>query len=170
MTDQEKPKRKRKPGTEWRRGRPITLTAEIQERIMQVVRASGNYVDAARHVGLHYDTVRVWDRRGRKAAAKQEQGGALNPDEQKLYDFHVDLERAKVAGKIGALACLTGAARTDYRAADIYLRRLYPDEYGDRTEIRVSTRPDLRKLTDAELDQLAELAAKAAPDGDEDDL
>lgn len=122
-----------------KRGQPTKLNADVQERILEAIRA-GNYNDtAAKYAGIGVSTFYSWMERGRR---ERERAAALNtaPDaKEALYlDFMEAVERAEAESEVRDVAIIARAAATGtWQAAAWRLERKYPRKYGrfDRNEI-----------------------------------
>lgn len=143
------------------RGRPTTLTPEIQEKIIQAVRA-GNYLEtAAAYAGVPKNTLHDWLRRG----AKEKRGI--------YHEFSVLVEKALAEAEMRDVLIIGKAAEENWQAAAWRLERKFPDRWGRKDrhavehsgEIRHTHKIDLSKLSDEELTALERIAEKLSVDG-----
>ena len=105
-------------------GRPTKLTPEVQERIVQVIRA-GNYAEvAAQCAGIGEATFYRWLQR-----AEEEPSG-------KYAEFREAIKKAEAEAHAEAVAQVRLAARENWAAGMTWLERKYPSKWGrfDRTE------------------------------------
>ena len=101
-------------------GRPIKLTPEVKELLIQATRAGAALTSAAKFAGIGKQTILNWK-------ARAEQG---EPSFVELMD---ELEKAEGAFVVAALARIADAARKgQWTAAAWTLERRYPEEYGRR--------------------------------------
>lgn len=123
-------------------GRPTKLTPEIHETVVKNIRMGVTLVDAAGAVGVDYQTLSNWLKRG--------EGEGTGP----YFRFFVACEQAKAEALQLMTRVITKAAAVegDWKAALEYLKRRDPRNWGDRVSIDI----DLGKLTD---EQLALVAA-----------
>lgn len=145
-------------------GRPTKLTPELQERIVQAVRAGNHFEAAARSAGIAQSTFYRWLERG-----AEEDDGAYS-------DFRAALRRAEAESEVHAVAVIRKAMTDDWRAALALIERRYPERWrrqqttelaGEAAERFGAERRDpldLSRLTDDELRLLEELIARAADD------
>jgi hypothetical protein len=111
-------------------GRETTLTSEITEQLVAMLR-TGNYINVAlRAVGVPRSTFTQWMRRGRGA-------GRANAEYRR---FREQIDQAKAAGEVRAVASIATAARKNWQAAAWLLERQYPDRWG-RTPMRMRDSP-----------------------------
>ena len=106
-------------------GRPDKLTPQIQERIVQIVRA-GNYAQvAARCAGVGERTFYNWMERG-----EREKEGS------KYFQFWQAIKDAESAAEAEAVAQVRLASRESWQAGMTWLERKFPDRWGrhERTE------------------------------------
>lgn len=109
-------------------GRPTKLTPEVQERIVQALRA-GNYQEtAATYANITAKTFYEWMKRGES-----------DDESERIYrDFREAVEKAKADAEVRDVALIDKAA-TDgsWQAAAWKLERKFPQRWGrvHRTEI-----------------------------------
>ena len=106
------------------RGRPDKLTPQVQERIVQVIRAGNYAVVAAQVAGIHEDTYHLWMARG------EGEGSG------KYSDFFRAVKDAEASAEAEAVAQVRVAARQNWAAGMTWLERKFPSRWGryDRTE------------------------------------
>ncbi len=111
-----------------RKGRRCKLTPELQDRIVELIRA-GNYIETVcQAVGIGKTTFYRWLERGRNSKTKKgkfwEFWNAIKKAESEAEAFYLDqIRKAAVEGR--------------WQAAAWYLERKYPDRWGrkDRHEL-----------------------------------
>lgn len=101
-------------------GRPTKLTPEVQEKILQALRA-GNYAHvAAQYAGIHEATFYRWMQQG-----EQEPEGEYR-------EFREAVMATTAAAEVRAVAHIQQAMPEDWKAAATFLERRYPDRWGRR--------------------------------------
>lgn len=138
-----------------RTGRPTRLTAEVQAKVLKVLRSGATYEAAAGKAGIGTETLKEWIRRGE---GKDERPSAP------IYAVFASACRAAVSeAEERWVRRISAASKVDWRAGAFLLERRHPDRYGkaDRTKIEHSgsiSHPaapmDLSGYTDEELAQL----------------
>ncbi|HEU0194118.1 MAG TPA: hypothetical protein VFQ71_07955 [Gaiellales bacterium] len=143
-------------------GREVTLTAEMTDQLVAMLRA-GNYINVAcKAAGLPRRTYTEWMRRGRSGA----------PADALYRSFRKEVEQARAMGEVRHVAAIASAARKSWQAAAWLLERQYPDRWG-RTPMRIreSLPPELPATVEpeptapdpfAEIDELAERRRRGA--------
>jgi transposase len=163
------------PKTKRRRGRPTKYSPEIGERIVAALQIGAPVETAAAAAGITRETVRQWIKLGanmpsRKGALPTGQDG--RPLLKTFGDFSSAVTRAFQSVEIKCLHAIMGAE--DWRAKSWLLMNRHPDRYalparrivhtGGTTNTHVNLDGgvvDLKAMSDAELDQLDALTAKA---------
>lgn len=93
------------------------LTPEVQQKIVQAIRA-GNYVTVAvDYAGIDRSTFYRWMERGR-----QQRTGMY-------HDFHQAVRQAESFAEVRAVAILQSEMKENWRAALSYLERKFPDRW-----------------------------------------
>lgn len=101
-------------------GRRSKLTPEVQERIIQAIRA-GNYREtAAAYAGIHIGTFYRWLQKGERAKSGP------------YREFREAIERAEAEAEVRHVAIVAKAATDDPKAAMWWLERRFPDRWGRR--------------------------------------
>lgn len=111
-------------------GRPITLTDEIADELVALIRIGMSKHKAAACVGVERRKFQDWIARG----AKQESGP--------LREFSDRIKAAEAQAEARDLKVIDDAAtqRGDWRASAWRRERLQPDRYAQRLEIRYKER------------------------------
>lgn len=119
-------------------GQPPKLTPELQDKIVQVVRA-GNYLKvAAQYAGIGYSTLQSWLARGRAAQATLDRGDPLPDEELRYLRFLEAVTQADTQAEVAAVTHWRAAFANDWRAARDYLVRRNPDRWAATTRIAIS--------------------------------
>jgi hypothetical protein len=137
------------------------LTAPVQERLCQALRAGAHMEQAATYAGVHRATVYRWLARG-------------EPDDapRRFHDFAAAVREAEAGFEIASLALIARAGDEDWRARAFLLERRHPRRWGRRKALELSGPDgepiqldalglDWHRLSDDELDFVAALYAKA---------
>jgi len=104
--------------------RPTKLTPDIQDKICARLQVGASYRDAAESVGVTYETFSNWVKRG-----KAEQRGMYF-----RFLLAVGLAEAICAANMAATFA-KAANEGDWRAAESWLKRRRPDEWGDLSKV-----------------------------------
>lgn len=144
-------------------------------RILAVLGVGAGRKAACEQVGIAVETLRDYERIGkaacekREAAVLAEEEVTLDAREMLFARFYDDLRSAESNTKVYLLGLLQRAAKADWKSGAWLLERLYPSEFGKRSEVdlraelsgRVSHDVDLSKLDEDELWVLRGLTDKA---------
>lgn len=155
-----------------RPGRPSKVAPGITAKVCEAIRAGSPREFAVARAGLAKDTFYAWLRRGARALAAADGDPSQVPAGERPYaDFSDAVEKALADAVFADVSLIRQAAEKGaWQAAAWRLERMHPEHFGRRDRMAVEQpghterTVDLRKLTDAELDELARLAEKAAPD------
>lgn len=148
--------KKKHPG-----GRPTKLTPELQDRIVQAIRAGAYIETAAAYAGVSKDTLYQWLKRG----ARSKSG---------IYrQFSDAVEKALAEAEMRDVMLVGRAAETNWQAAAWRLERKFPERWGRRDrvsmehsgEVHHTHKIDLSKLSDEELTELERIAEKLSGGG-----
>ncbi len=140
-------------------GRASKLTDEVEKRICDAVR-SGSYMStAARHAGVSETTLYHWLRLAREDGA-----------DPRLVALAAALDKAEADGELHAIGIVRREiARGNTRAAFEFLARRHPERWSPHRHATppasrpgeapepAEPRPDLRSLSDEQLDSLESL-------------
>lgn len=101
-------------------GRPSKLTEEVKNRLLDALRM-GNYYDAAcAYAGIHYYTFRLWMAKGEKAKSGE------------FFEFFEAVKEAENEAEARTVLLWQKAIPKDWRAAQGFLERRYPERWGKR--------------------------------------
>jgi hypothetical protein len=137
------------------------LTPAVQERVCQALRAGAHMEQAATFAGVHRATVHRWLARGESDDAPE-----------RFRDFAAAVREAEAGFEIASLALIARAGDEDWRARAWLVERRHPRRWGRRKALELSGPDgepiqlealglDWHRLTDEELDFVAQLYAKA---------
>ena len=113
-------------------GRRSKLTAEVQEKIVRVIRA-GNYAYiAAEYAGIGQSTFYRW----------MEQGEAQTAGPYR--EFREAVKAAEREAEIRAVATVQQHMGKNWQAAMTYLERKFPQRWGRRLDVTTEGRPITR--------------------------
>lgn len=122
------------------RGRRPTLTPELMQRIVDVVKV-GNYLKtAAAYCGVGYSTLLLWQARGRAQQERVANGLDVEPGEDLYLEFLELLTQGEAQAQVTALAYWRTAMRdpSNWRAAMEYLARKAPDQWAASSTVHVA--------------------------------
>ena len=129
--------------------RPTKLTAEVQQKIVEALRA-GNYQDSsAAYAGIHEATFHNWMSRGREEERRIADGEKPNPKEEAFREFFAAVEKARSESEVRNVMYIQRAAQDGtWQAAAWFLERSFPRKWGrkDRHE-HVGDNGDAIKVT-----------------------
>lgn len=126
------------------KGRLLSLTKEVQEKIVECVRSGMHFKHAAAMAGISEKSFLTWMAKGRKK-------------EHPYESFFLAVEKAKAEDIANNCKHINTAAITQWQAAAWMLERKYPEFYGRETW-RI-------KQLEEELTQLRKLIEKALSPG-----
>lgn len=117
----------------------IVTACEIKgPLVVDLVRAGMNPSRAGEAVGVSKSTVSVWITRGLKEQAHRESGAEPNKSEQVYLEFAEGLAKAE-SESMGALVLswFKEARAGDWKAAERFLARRFPQEWGDNNTVKL---------------------------------
>lgn len=123
-----------------RTGRRPTLTRDLAEKIVAVVKV-GNYLKtAAAYNGVGYSTLLAWQARGRAQQERVAQGQEVEPNEAIYLEFLELLTQATAQAEVTAVAAWRTAMRdpSNWRAAMEFLARKAPDQWAASSTVHVA--------------------------------
>ena len=104
--------------------RPTKLNPQSQAAIVEAVLHGCTYAVAAEAAGVSYDTFNEWMKAGRETK------------KGKFYEFSEAVTRANAeCAKNFTRVIQTAAAKGDWKAAESWLKRRYPREWGDAMDV-----------------------------------
>lgn len=108
--------------------RPTKLTNEVQEKIVKDISLGVSYVDAAGAVGIDYATFNNWMKRGEDAKSGQ------------YFEFFHAVSQSKSIAFSNFTKVITKASMDgEWRAALEYLKRHDPDNWGDKSNVDLTS-------------------------------
>jgi transposase len=114
------------------------LTPEVQDRIVNALRA-GNYVEtAASLAGVGRASIYRWLDRGRSAIEREEAGETLSDDDQRYAEFAHEVDEARASAMARNVTLVNTAAQTTWQAAAWWLERTNPQMWGRHLRAEVS--------------------------------
>ena len=132
--------------------RPIALTDEVSKQICDSLKAGATYKASAESAGIDYATFNNWAKRG-----SVEKRGKF------VKFFHAMTQAQAECFRNMAATIARAAADGDWRAAETFLKRRDPENWGDRQRIDVGPTDD--EITAAIERELARVAvARKAKD------
>lgn len=131
-------------------GRPSKLTPELTKKLITQIKA-GNYFEAScAYCGIDYSTFRKWMVKGEKANSGI------------YFDFFHAVKKAEAEAELRMVALWQKAIPDDWRSAEKFLEKRYPDRWGRKEQVRadVTNRNtnldvDLSSFTSEELRKIA---------------
>lgn len=99
--------------------RPTKLTPEAHEQIVRALTAGATRTDAAMSAGVHYESFLNWFQRGAQSKSGQ------------FFEFFKAVTNAEATVRIALANSLAVAGKTDWRAAEAYLKRRDRANWGD---------------------------------------
>lgn len=141
-------------------GRPTKLDDEMQEKLVQAIRA-GNYMEtAAAFAGISKDTLYRWLRRGARERKRLEddEDAILNPEEAPFVRFSYSIEKAQAESEVRDVSLIGKHAEYTWQAAAWRLERKFPARWGRKP----------MGNTDGEGTQIINILPLKKPDSDED--
>ena len=115
-------------------GRPSKLTPDSQAQIVKALRAGATRTDAAHSAGVDYTSFLNWMDAGQKAKSG------------KFFEFFHTVTVAESEVRISLANSIAIAGKTDWRAAEAYLKRRDPLHWGDRVQVNRLTDDELLRL------------------------
>ena len=141
--------------------RPTKLTPETHEQIVRALTAGATRTDAAMSAGVLYDTFLNWMARGAKSKSGQ------------FFQFFNAVVNAEATVRIALANSLAVAGKTDWRAAEAYLKRRDRANWGDALQVSRMTDDELLRIIaltesgEGRSEEARPIPASGAPDGGE---
>tara|TARA_B100001250_G_scaffold151566_2_gene130024 strand:+ start:26664 stop:27293 length:630 start_codon:yes stop_codon:yes gene_type:complete len=110
----------------------LLIPKEKRENVLKLI-AAGNYQrTACRAAGISEWTFNEWRKKGEQAREDQENGVALTETQEELLWFVNELEDARAKAEAALVArWYTEAADGDWRAAERFLAKAFPERWSD---------------------------------------
>jgi hypothetical protein len=106
--------------------------------VVDLVRAGMRPNKAGQAVGLSRQVINSWMNRGTTEQARIDKGEEPNPTEAPYLKFVEDLVKAEAESQAGlVLAWFKEARAGDWKAAQAFLAKRFPDEWGDSNTLRL---------------------------------
>jgi hypothetical protein len=146
-------------------GRPTSLTADVEERIISAVKGGSYLDDAAAYAGISERTLFRWVQKGKEALNLQEMGIDVTDEEQRYGQFCQSLQRARSEASIRNLTLIQRAAQEGtWQAAAWYLERTNPKKWGRKDTFEIEgvdkdtpdPRADIAILLDERISRMRE--------------
>lgn len=123
-------------------GRPIKLTPEVQEKILNAIRL-GNYIEtAAAHAGISKDTLYRWLKLGARY------------NKPPYREFSDAVQKALADAEARDVAIIYEAAKEQWQASAWRLERKFPARWGRRDRMPVSEE-EIDRAIETELARVA---------------
>lgn len=106
--------------------RPLKLTRQRQQKLADAIRAGNYYENACAVAGIDYATFRRWMVRG-----ESETHGPFS-------QFCEAITRAEAEAEVHAVEIWRAAMPNDWRAAQTFLERRYPQRWGRQTRLDIT--------------------------------
>tara|TARA_B100000073_G_C23427592_1_gene449871 strand:- start:139 stop:618 length:480 start_codon:yes stop_codon:yes gene_type:complete len=119
-------------------GRPVKISAQKIEQIVQALRLGYFQEDAAKAVGISPATYFNWRKRGKEAFEKKEQGKVV-PEKDKIFLELFDVTEKARTEILGYYLSVNRqqAQEGNLRAVHWFLEKSFPDKYGNRVALDV---------------------------------
>mgnify|MGYP003646666198 CR=1 FL=1 len=110
----------------------MRVPPQAREKLLKLI-AAGNYQQTAcRVAGISNYTLYDWKKKGEAAREDKENGIALTEAQEEYLQFLNDLEEARAASEATLVArWYTEAADGDWRAAERFLAKAFPERWSD---------------------------------------
>jgi transposase len=123
------------------KGRPIKLTPEIQDRIVQAVKA-GNYIEtASAYAGIAKSTLYEWLKKG----TEEEKGP--------FYEFSNAIKKALAEAEMRDVAIIDEVAKNgNWTASAWRLERKFPERWGRKDSLKAEVNSNHTETTEVKID------------------
>jgi len=105
--------------------RPTKLTAKVQKKICDAIRAGNHYEAAARYAGIGESTLHDWRAKGKKG-------------DPEFLEFLESLDAAEAEAEVRIVALWQQRVPDDWRAARDFLARRFPQRWGPQKQLDVT--------------------------------
>lgn len=119
-------------------GKSVANCEILGPSIIDLVRAGMRPSKAGQAVGLSRQTVSHWINRGIAEQVRIEDGQDPLEEEEVYLNFTIDLAKAEAESQAGlVLAWFKEARQGDWKAAQAFLAKRFPDEWGDSNTLKL---------------------------------
>lgn len=125
MATKKKRSRTKSP-TKKNTGRPSKLTADIQNKIIEAIRAGAYVETAAAYAGINKTTFYDWLKKGARGEAPA------------FVEFSNAVQKALASSEMRDIVTITKAAESQWQAAAWRLERKHPNRWGRRQHVELS--------------------------------
>lgn len=115
--------------------RAALLNDMVHERIVNACRGGSPLKHAAAMAGVSERSVHRYIERGERYWSAIEAGEVPNADDEPFARFAADVDEARAAARVHAVATVVSAFTDDWRAAAWFLERTLPAEFGRRVVV-----------------------------------
>ncbi len=132
--------------------RPTKLTPEVHKEIVNAISIGATYKNAVGAAGIDYVTFLNWLEKGKKV----QNGELRNTKANKMFlKFFKSVEKAKHKAFLGYTKTIAKAANSgDWRAAESFLKRRDPENWGDKSKTDITSGGEKIQLTVVYKDEL----------------
>lgn len=116
----------------------VSACEALGPTIVELVKAGMRPLAASQACGLSRNTIYNWVKRGNAERERVDNGLEPNEDETPYMEFVEKLQKAEAECQAGlVLAWVKEARQGDWKAAEKFLSKRFPDEWGDQNTMRV---------------------------------
>lgn len=116
----------------------MTLVARKGSTIIELMKGGLTPTRAAEVAEVSKNTVTTWLKRGLLEQRRIEEGGEPNPNEKIYMDFALGALKAESEAQAGlVLAWFREARQGDWKAAERFLAKRFPQEWGDNNTVKL---------------------------------
>lgn len=120
----------------------MTLIARKGSTIIELMKGGLTPSRAAEVAEISSGTVRNWIKRGMLEQQRIEKGGEPNPQEKMYLDFAMGALKAESEAQAGlVLSWFREARQGDWKAAERFLAKRWPQEWGDNNTVKLEVSP-----------------------------
>jgi len=146
----------------------MTLISRKGSMIIELMKGGMTPTRAAEVAEVSRNTVASWIKRGLTEQRRIEDGGEPDPEEKIYMDFALGALKAESEAQAGlVLAWFREARQGDWKAAERFLAKRWPSEWGDNNTVKLEVsamgiQPDTPKHAELEDDNARQRAVLAA--------
>jgi hypothetical protein len=114
-------------------GRPSSLTPEVHEHLIKVLRSGCTHDAAAEAIGMSTRALRKWLQKGDDAEVRRDAGEKLTAQDGRYLAFAEDARKARAEAEVRAVTTIQrAAANGTWQAAAWYLERAFPERWSSK--------------------------------------